>query len=126
MVYQAVNPYRVQGINGRPPRFKAAGKRPVKGGRWGVRQKLDGKWRAWSHGAASRCGANFFTWDYAVKWAHYVADYYFQRAEKREPIDHSYLIVKRKQFRELDRVLFESRPRRIDMKAYPNRRQNHP
>jgi hypothetical protein len=126
MVYQPFNPYRVQGLMGRAPRFKPAGKKPVKGGRWSVRQKLDGKYRAWCQGHAAQWGANFLTWEYAVKWAHYVANAYAIAAEEKQPVSAIVLRAKRKQYRELDRVRFESRPRRINMKAYPYPRQKRP
>ncbi|MEG2887200.1 MAG: hypothetical protein RR853_08755, partial [Aurantimicrobium sp.] len=75
-----VNPYRTRGKHfGRgeaPPQFKPAGKKPVKGGRWSVRKQLDGRWRAWSNGAAKRYNHTFYTHMVAVRWAQTVAQVY--------------------------------------------------
>lgn len=59
-----------------PPQFKAVGKPPVRGGRWSVRQKLDGQWRAWTHGQAKRHSRTFYTFEAAIHWAVLVSNYY--------------------------------------------------
>ena len=59
-----------------PPQFKAVGKKPVRGGRWSVRKKLDGKWRAWTIGRAKRHSRTFYTFDAAIRWATFVSNYY--------------------------------------------------
>ncbi|WNO27775.1 hypothetical protein SEA_HUWBERT_23 [Microbacterium phage Huwbert] len=68
--------------NAYPPQFKSVGKAPVRGGRWSVRKKINGQWRAWTIGQAKRHSRTFYTFESAVHWATFVSDYYRQMKPK--------------------------------------------
>lgn len=88
-----------------PPRFKPMNKPPVKGGRWGVRKRLDGRWVAWTHGKARKYQAIFMTHHYAFAWAEFVTQAYGEY-EGNWPGIGDYMKHVRGQFKRNDLIYF--------------------
>jgi hypothetical protein len=69
-----------------PPTFRAAGKPPVKGGRWSVR-KVDWDsvrpWRAWTRGKGQRFSRRFETFEQAINHATMVAQMFADPTSER-------------------------------------------
>lgn len=112
------NPYATRGKPvGRgeaPPQFKSVGKKPVVGGRWSVRKRLDGRWHAWTLGKAKKHSHIFYTHRFAVRWAQLVAMYHSKHPFIEEG---SWVILPKAFSPELDRLLRDYYPswRRADL-----------
>ena len=102
------NPFETPGPynNAYPPQFKSAGKPPVRGGRWWVRKKLNGQWRAWTTGLAKRHSRTFYTFEAAIRWAVFVSDYYKEMKPKRLGSHDFYIEEQSRRLKRWDAVTF--------------------
>lgn len=72
-----------------PPSFRPPGGRPrnpIKGGRWQIRKKIDGKWAAFTTGKAMKWSRKFDTHAEAIRWARLVAVMYANCPPGREEL----------------------------------------
>ncbi|AVR56895.1 hypothetical protein PBI_TRISCUIT_22 [Microbacterium phage Triscuit] len=92
--------------NAYPPQFKSVGKPPVRGGRWSVRQKVNGQWRAWTIGQAKRHSRTFYTFDSAIRWATFVSNYYKQMKPKGVGSHDFYIEEQSRRLKRQDAILF--------------------
>lgn len=56
-----------------PPTFRAAHRKPVRGGRFKVRKMYNRKWRVWTEGKNRWLNKTFKSWGEAINYAQKVA-----------------------------------------------------